>query len=135
MRRGSTLVNRALALAMVLAGAGCSSSAPKSSPDGGPDASTFNVAWDWVGIIGTGQSLSVGGNAAAVTATEQPYNNLKLSLGGATVAPPFDPTIASLAVVPLFEPIRPLATSYPAPTRTTSTARRRTRRWPVRSRR
>ena len=100
-------------LAIALAATGCSSSPSKSSPDGG-DASTFNVPWDWVGIVGTGQSLSVGGNAAAVTATQQPYNNLKLSFGGATVAPPFDPTIASLAVVPLVEPIRPLATSYPS---------------------
>jgi hypothetical protein len=114
MRLGGTLMARALALAVVLSGAGCSSSSAKSSPDGGSDAATFNVAWDWVGIVGTGQSLSIGGNATAVTATEQPYNNLKLSFGGATVAPPFDPTIASLAMVPLFEPIRPLATSYPS---------------------
>ena len=113
MRLGSS-TTRALALTFVLGGAACSSSGSKASPDGGTDASTFNVAWDWVGIVGTGQSLSVGGNAGAVTATQQPYNNLKLSLGGATVAPPFDPTIASLAVVPLFEPIRPLATSYPS---------------------
>jgi hypothetical protein len=72
------------------------------------------VAWDWVGIVGTGQSLSVGGNAPSVTATQQPYNNLKLSFGGAAVAPPFDPTVASLAMVPLVEPIRPLATTYPS---------------------
>ncbi|HEY5088868.1 MAG TPA: dockerin, partial [Polyangia bacterium] len=103
-----------LALAIALAGTGCSSSPAKSSPDGGGDASTVNVAWDWVGVIGTGQSLSVGGNAPSVTATQQPYGNLKLSFGGATVAPPFDPTIASLAVVPLVEPIRPIATSYPS---------------------
>ena len=103
-----------LALAIALAGTGCSSSPAKSSPDGGGDASTVNVAWDWVGVVGTGQSLSVGGNAPSVTATQQPYGNLKLSFGGATVAPPFDPTIASLAVVPLVEPIRPIATSYPS---------------------
>ena len=48
-----------------------------------------------------------------MAAVQQPYNNLKLSFGGATVAPPFDPTIASLAVVPLVEPIRPFANSYP----------------------
>ena len=35
-------------------GLGCSSSpASQSTP-------TFNFAWDWTGIVGTGQSLSVG---------------------------------------------------------------------------
>ena len=28
--------------------------------------------------------------------------------------PPFDPSIASLALVPLTEPLRPIATSYPS---------------------
>ncbi|HZL20629.1 MAG TPA: dockerin [Polyangia bacterium] len=108
------LVLPSVALAIAWGAAGCSSSPSKSTPDAGGDASTVNVAWDWVGIVGTGQSLSVGGNAPSVTATTQPYDNLKLSFGGATVAPPFDPTIASLALVPLVEPIRPLATTYPS---------------------
>ena len=82
---------RLVALAIAWGAAGCSSSPSKSNSDAGADASTFNVAWDWVGIVGTGQSLSVGGNAPSVTATQQPYNNLKLSFGGATVAPPFEP--------------------------------------------
>ncbi|MGC4091297.1 MAG: dockerin [Polyangiaceae bacterium] len=71
--------------------------------------------WDWVGIIGTGQSLSVG--APPLLSTEQPYGNLKLSLGGhgnGTV-PPWDPSLRELAMVPLVEPIRELARGYPAP--------------------
>jgi hypothetical protein len=73
----------------------------------------LSVPWDWTGIIGTGQSLSTGGLGTPVIATTQPYNNQKLVLGGATV-PPFDPTIASLQLVPLTEPLRNFATQYPS---------------------
>src|SRR5580700_10711089 len=38
-----------------------------------------NVPWDWSGIIGTGQSLSVGARGLPVLSTNQPYHNLKLS--------------------------------------------------------
>jgi hypothetical protein len=122
------LVLPPVALALAWGPLGCSSSPSESTSDGGGDASTFSVAWDWVGIVGTGQSLSVGGNAPSVTATQQRYNNLKLSFGGATVAPPFDPTIASLAMVPLVEPIRcskrrPSLGSRPRRARPTASAR------------
>jgi hypothetical protein len=89
-------------------GPGCSSS-PASH-----ETPTFNFGWDWTGIVGTGQSLSVGALGTPVIATQQPYGNLKLSFGGTTVAPPFDPTIASLTVEPLIEPMRPFASSYPS---------------------
>ena len=97
-----------LMLALCDFGLGCSSS-PKSQ-----QTPTFNFAWDWTGIVGTGQSLSVGTFGTPVIAAQQPYGNLKLAFGGATVAPPFDPTIASLTLVPLTEPIRPFATGYPS---------------------
>jgi hypothetical protein len=100
------------ALAAALAGA-CSSNS-KAPADGGADAGTYTFTWDWVGIVGTGQSLSVGAYGTPETATTQPYGNLELSFGGATVAPPFDPTLPSLTLVPLTEPIRPVATSYPS---------------------
>jgi hypothetical protein len=93
-------------LALLVVPAACG-----SSSGGSP---TFNAAWDWTGIVGTGQSLSVGALGTPVQAVSQPYNNLKLSFGGAAVAPPFDPTIVSLAMVPLTEPLRPVATSYPS---------------------
>jgi hypothetical protein len=96
---------QALALAVALLGPGCG---------GDGDAPTFNFGWDLVGIVGTGQSLSVGALGTPVIANTQPYNNLKLSFGGATVVPPFDPTLASLELVPLTEPLRPTATSYPS---------------------
>jgi hypothetical protein len=74
--------------------------------------------WSWTGVVGTGQSLAVGGhgNAPAMTigATTQPFHNLKLSLGSATV-PPFDPTNGALSMVPLVEPLRTITTAYPSP--------------------
>ena len=74
--------------------------------------------WSWTGVVGTGQSLAVGGhgNAPAMTigATTQPFHNLKLSLGSATV-PPFTPTNAALSMVPLVEPLRTITTTYPSP--------------------
>jgi hypothetical protein len=51
--------------------------------------------------------------APNATATKQPYHNLKLSLGTATV-PPFTPMNAAFSTVPLVEPIRALATTYPS---------------------
>jgi len=71
--------------------------------------------WDFTGIIGTGQSLSVGAQAGTPTpkATMQPYNNLKLALNG-VVVPPFDPGAAALSLVPLVEPIRPIDNGYPS---------------------
>jgi hypothetical protein len=70
--------------------------------------------WDWNGIIGTGQSLSTG--TPPVMSTVQPYNNLKLSLGAAgnAAVPPWDPNLPDLAMVPLVEPVRPLASGYPS---------------------
>ena len=74
--------------------------------------------WDWVGVIGTGQSLAVGGHGNApampVGGTTQRFRNLKLSLGSANV-PPFDPNNAALSMVPLVETLRAIATGYPSP--------------------
>ena len=71
--------------------------------------------WDWVGIVGTGQSLAVGAHGTPINATTQPYHNLALSLGAALdTIPPFDPTNSALSMIPLVEPIRPLAETYPS---------------------
>jgi hypothetical protein len=72
---------------------------------------TFNVT----GIIGTGQSLSVGAMAPnfSAAATQPHFNNLKLALNG-TVVPPFNSNAPALALVPFVEPIRPLATTFPS---------------------
>src|ERR1041384_3532551 len=67
------------------------------------------------GIVGTGQSLSVGAQATAFSgaATQPHFNNLKLALNG-TVVPPFNSHAPALSLVPLVEPIRPLATTFPS---------------------
>jgi hypothetical protein len=97
------------------AGAAGASGTAGAGGSGGGSAGTPRALWDYVGIIGTGQSLAVGAQAGAITpaATMQAYNNLKLSLGTATV-PPFDANDPALSLVPLVEPIRPTATGYPS---------------------
>jgi hypothetical protein len=64
-----------------------------------------NIPWDWSGIVGTGQSLSVGCEANPAITTTQPYNNLKLSLEGEMV-PPLDSTNSKFKMIPLVEPVR-----------------------------
>ncbi len=68
--------------------------------------------WDLNGVIGTGQSLSVG--ETPIVSVTQPYRNLMLSLGGVRV-PPWNAEHPKLALVPLVEPLRRLARKYPAP--------------------
>jgi len=74
--------------------------------------------WGWTGVVGTGQSLAVGGhgNAPAMTigATTQPFHNLKLSLGSVTV-PPWNASAGGLSMVALVEPLRPITAAYPSP--------------------
>ena len=81
----------------------------------GGETAAPTVRWDYTGIIGTGQSLAVGAEASNITpkATTSSNNNLKLSLGTA-VMPPFNADDAALSLVPLTEPIRPLATGFPS---------------------
>ena len=68
--------------------------------------------WDWTGIIGTGQSLSVGARAMPVKSTGQPYGNMKLSTGN--LPWPVDPDAPSLHLEPLIEPIGRIAPNYPS---------------------
>ena len=100
-----SLALSALALGAALGGPGC------GGDDGG--APSYNFGWDVVGIVGTGQSLAVGALGTPIQATPA-FNNLKLSFGGAAVVPPFDPTLPSLELVPLTEPLRATANSYPS---------------------
>ena len=87
-----------------------------TDPNGVFAGPSMNLAWDWTGVVGTGWSLSISGGNAGQPAqySTQTYNNLKLALNGALV-PPFDPTIDSLSMVPLTEPIRPTDPGYPSP--------------------
>jgi lysophospholipase L1-like esterase len=70
------------------------------------------AAWDWTGIIGTGQSLAVGEQGRPVKLTNQPYGNLKLFTD--TLPWPVDPDDTHLALVPLVEPIGRKSPSYPS---------------------
>jgi hypothetical protein len=69
-------------------------------------------AWSWSGVLGTGQSLSVGALPVNPIVNQQHYRNLMLSLGSAGV-PPFDPNHPSLAIVPLVEPLRGQGSGFP----------------------
>lgn len=69
-------------------------------------------AWTWAGVIGTGQSLSVGASPVNPIVNEQDYGNLMLSLGSAVV-PPFDPASPALAIAPLKEPLRAQGSGFP----------------------
>ena len=86
--------------------AGCSSPGTKSK-----SGATLHLPWDWTGIIGTGQSLSIGARSKGVS-TNQPYGNLKLSTGH--LPWPVDPNDTNLALVPLVEPIGRLAPNFPS---------------------
>jgi hypothetical protein len=128
-------MSRAGALVAALSGGvglatGCTTSSPGPAPHG-VDASADTGAadtgaadsaaesaspvktWDYTGIVGTGQSLSVGAEGNPIPIGQKSDDNLKLSLGAATF-PPFDPTSAALSLVPLVEPIHAYAQVYPS---------------------
>jgi hypothetical protein len=82
-------------------------------------ARALNLPFDWNGIVGTGQSLSVGEpgdarNTPAGTArlTAPSFRNLKLSTG--SLPWPVDANDATLAMVPLTEPLGRIAPTYPS---------------------
>ncbi|HET7544017.1 MAG TPA: dockerin [Polyangiaceae bacterium] len=91
--------------------AGATSSRPPLTPDGPPYIGTgielTQPPYDWTGIIGTGQSLSIGAYSTAVSLT-QPYKNLMLIDNGPDPKYPIDGSAsAQWAAVPLAEPHRP----------------------------
>lgn len=71
-------------------------------------------AWDFNGVLGTGQSLAVGSEGTPLRLTRPAYHNLKLDLG-ARVWPGQRLDDARVSLVPLCEPIRPLGSGYPSP--------------------
>jgi hypothetical protein len=62
--------------------------------------------FDWVGVIGTGQSLSVGVTAGFISPT-QPYGNLVLRDSGADPRYPLSGGNPEWSLEPLVEPLRP----------------------------
>lgn len=79
-----------------------------------PDGLGLGPAWDFNGVIGTGQSLSVGAEGTPLRAVEPAFHNLKLELGGSAWAGRQLAT-AHPSLVPLCEPIRSLSPGYPGP--------------------
>ena len=69
-------------------------------------------AWDWTGILGTGQSLSVGGTATPIPLSEPSFGNLKLDSGD--LSWPVDPNDPKLTLVPLTEPVGRRSVGYPS---------------------
>lgn len=106
-------------LAVLASGVGCQRREP------GPQTQSLAVtsipaglglgpAWDFNGVIGTGQSLSVGAEGTPLRAKSPAFRNLKLELGGgAWPSRQLNDARASLA--PLCEPIRSLSSRYPGP--------------------
>lgn len=85
----------------------------------GPQPGALSIPFDWNGIVGTGQSLSVGEpgdarNTPAGTArlTTPSFRNLKLSTGA--LPWPIDANDTSLTIVPLTEPLGRAAPGYPS---------------------
>ena len=68
--------------------------------------------WDWTAIIGTGQSLAVGGGGLPIISTVAKYGNLKLDSTDLTW--PVDPDDAKLSLVPLIEPVGRHPIGYPS---------------------
>jgi hypothetical protein len=81
---------------------------------GGSDAgpTVMPPAFDIVGVVGTGQSLSVGASGVPVLSTSQPYKNLKLLDSGPDLK--YDGVGDDLSLVPLTAPIRGYYNGYPA---------------------
>jgi hypothetical protein len=79
-----------------------------------PNDIGLRPAWDLNGVIGTGQSLSVGVNGSPLRERTPSFHNLKLDLGN-RFFPATDPESSRLSLVPLREPIRPVVRRYPAP--------------------
>lgn len=83
-------------------------SATENVPPTAPEKPPF----DWVGIVGTGQSLSVGAHAEKLISTNQPFHNGKLVDTGPDPKYPLTGGMPKYAIVPLVELIRPKLTGY-----------------------
>jgi hypothetical protein len=106
-----------VALALVLSAlGGCDSSEPAASADDGGTAASADLAppadllpprppFDWLGFIGTGQSLSVGAASGAVISKDTNTPHRKLQYAGPDPCNPFDGR-GTFSLVPLVEPIR-----------------------------
>ncbi|MEP7120032.1 MAG: dockerin [Byssovorax sp.] len=93
-------------------GASSASVSSGSSGTGGGGPTITPAPFDWIGIVSTGQSLSVGATGTPVVSTTQPYNNLMLS--DASPDPKYDGVGDMLSLVPLIAPMKVPAAGGPA---------------------
>ena len=95
-----------------IAGSVGNAGAPAVDPYSGAAGARIDIkpAWDWNGVVGTGQSLAVGNQP--VLSTKPLYDNLMLSREAAIV-PPFDSSLPELTMAPLVE--RKNNDPYPSP--------------------
>jgi hypothetical protein len=82
--------------------AGCGGGGPGGTGSGGSSGGV------WLGVVGTGQSLSVGAASNGLIFTTPSAGSKKLSLGARGMTWPIDATDPELALAALAEPIRPL---------------------------
>lgn len=105
------------ACAVALAGGalGCGGGGGHGNGDGGMLGGDGGLAPVWLGVMGTGQSLSVGAASNGLVFTSPSANSLKLSLGARGTSWPINPNDTELSVAPLAEPIRPIDTGSSNP--------------------
>ena len=119
MRRAPrSLLVVVLGSALLRCGAGGAVHAPvPPRPSSAAVARPAPPRYEWIGIVGTGQSLSVGASGRPVLTTTQPFHNLKLQDDGPTPGHPLEES-GAFSLVPLVEPIRPFwaggDTQYPS---------------------
>jgi len=111
-REETTLTIWACAIAIAGGAIGCGGGGHGSDGGGHVDAGAAPL---WLGVVGTGQSLSVGAASNGLVFTSPSANNLKLSLGARGMSWPIDPTDPELSLTPLEEPIRPIDTASSRP--------------------
>src|SRR5450432_522585 len=118
---GGVTAGRGGASANSDAGSSTQSDAAAPPTEGGPsiadwptDAGTKGGPFEWVGIVGTGQSLAVGCQSAAMSTT-QPFKNVMLrDLGPDPKYPINGVATAQWSLVPLVEPMRMKVPGYAA---------------------
>jgi hypothetical protein len=104
---GEDGANAGAGAALTIGGAGAGGEQAGGQAGSGGDGGSAPLQ-EWVGVVGAGQSLSVGVNGNPIVSTSPAYANLKLSLGARAGTWPIDPTDSELSLVPLVEPLRPI---------------------------
>lgn len=113
MRGETTLTIWACPIVLAAGAIGCGGGGNQTHGDGGMiDGGAPPL---WLGVVGTGQSLSVGAASNGLVFTSPSANNLKLSLGAQGMSWPIDPADPELSLAPLAEPIRPIDTGSSRP--------------------